>query len=134
MEYAYITADEYRSDQVIAMEKQMIQLLDFNLFSPHSCHFLGLYSRIVRLDDERVGILASFLSDLMLLSYESLHYKSSLLASACLFVAAETFKVELSPAQLEETRDHFNWFAREDFQKCAQYVRRQWIETRVRNS
>lgn len=112
----------------------MIQLLDFNLFSPQACHFLNLYKQAASFEDERVHILSSFLSDLMLLSYESLHHKSSLIASACLFVAAETFECQLSEDQLEVCREYFNWYSREEFQQCAQFVRRQWIETRVRNS
>lgn len=46
-EYAYITADEYTAEEVIEMEKKIITLLDFNLFSPNVSHFLNLYFWIV---------------------------------------------------------------------------------------
>ena len=42
-EYAYITADEYSAQEVIEMEKKMLGLLEFNLFSPTVAHFLNLY-------------------------------------------------------------------------------------------
>ena len=45
-EYAYITADEYSSEEVIDMEKKILTLLDFNYFSPTVPHFLKLYYRV----------------------------------------------------------------------------------------
>ena len=41
-EYAYITADEYTSEEVLIMEKQILTLLDFNCFSPSVHHYLKL--------------------------------------------------------------------------------------------
>lgn len=38
-EYAYITADEYTASEVVNMEKKILTLLDFNLFSPGISHF-----------------------------------------------------------------------------------------------
>lgn len=51
-EYAYITADEYTSEEVITMEKQILTLLDFNCFSPTVPHFLKLYFRVLHVSDQ----------------------------------------------------------------------------------
>lgn len=69
-EYAYITADEYTADEVIEMEKRIITLLDFNLFSPNTSHFLNLYFRMVK--DPRVQVLSHYFSDICLFEYSSL--------------------------------------------------------------
>ena len=75
-EYAYITADEYTSAEVIDMEKKILTLLDFNLFSPGVSHFSELYMRVLsyRTAEGRDQILlfSQFLNDYCLLSYEAL--------------------------------------------------------------
>jgi len=42
-EYAYITADEYTAQEVIQMEKQILNLLNFELYSPNAVSFLKMY-------------------------------------------------------------------------------------------
>jgi cyclin-A len=66
-EYAYITADEYKAVEVIAMEKDILNLLNFELYSPSSISFLKLYGSVLNLD-RRVTILSEYLADLMLLA------------------------------------------------------------------
>ena len=70
------------------MEKKMIGILDFNLFSPGSAHFLSLYLRVLKFDSPKVEKLANFLIDMLLISYETLKYPNSLLASGALYIAA----------------------------------------------
>ena len=43
-EYAYITADEYTPSEVITMEKNILNILDFELYSPTSVAFIKLYN------------------------------------------------------------------------------------------
>lgn len=42
-EYAYITADEYTAQEVISMEKQILNTLNFELYSPTAVTFLKMY-------------------------------------------------------------------------------------------
>jgi len=42
-EYAYITADEYTAQEVIQMEKHILNLLNFELYSPNAVSFLKMY-------------------------------------------------------------------------------------------
>jgi cyclin B len=51
-EYAYITADEYTSDELIQMEKKILTLLDFKLYSPTTIHFVKIFSKIMKLDPQ----------------------------------------------------------------------------------
>lgn len=43
-EYAYITADEYAPNEVIQMEKQVLNILNFELYSPTSVAFMKIYN------------------------------------------------------------------------------------------
>lgn len=45
-EYSYITADEYTPMEVIQMEKKILNILDFDLYSPTSVSFLKIYNQI----------------------------------------------------------------------------------------
>ncbi len=54
-------------------------------------HFLKIYCTLLNVPPT-VAILAMFLADLMLMNYNSLKYKQSLLASSCLFLAFVVYK------------------------------------------
>ena len=41
-EYAYITADEYTPQEVVQMEKQILNILNFDLYSPPSVSYIKL--------------------------------------------------------------------------------------------
>ena len=41
-EYAYITADEYTPHEVVQMEKQILNILNFDLYSPPSVSYIKL--------------------------------------------------------------------------------------------
>ena len=56
-EYAYITADEYNPQQLIDMEKEILNLLDFKLVSPNTMHFLKIYIALFKIP-ESVSVVA----------------------------------------------------------------------------
>lgn len=56
-EYAYITADEYNPQQLIDMEKEVLNLLDFKLISPNTMHFLKIYLALFKIP-EGVSVIA----------------------------------------------------------------------------
>jgi len=49
------------------MEKDILNLLNFELYAPSSISFLKLYGSVLNLD-RRVTILSEYLADLMLLA------------------------------------------------------------------
>ena len=57
-EYAYITADEYNPQQLIDMEKEILNLLGFNLVAPNAMHFLKIYIALFQIPDN-VAVIAS---------------------------------------------------------------------------
>lgn len=68
-EYAFITADEYTESQVVAMEKELLMTLDFEINQPTVGTFLALAFTQMAASAE-VRVIASFLGDLALLSAE----------------------------------------------------------------
>lgn len=68
------------------MEKQILNLLEFELYSPNAVSFLKIYSQVLTIE-RRVIICAEYLADMMLLAVSTHNYSPSLLASTYLLVA-----------------------------------------------
>lgn len=66
-EYSYITADEYTPAEVIDMEKNILNILNFDLYAPSAITFLKLYNQIFELSTKTM-ITSFYLADLMLLA------------------------------------------------------------------
>ena len=130
-EYAYITADEYSSEEVIDMEKKILTLLDFNCFSPTVPHFLKLYYRIIKAS-EKIRILCDYIADLTLLSTKILQFKPSLVASTILLISCEALGHEVSPSEIETCHKLFNWYNNEELSDCVRVVKRGWSD--IKNS
>lgn len=124
IEYAYITADEYTPAQVVTMEKQILNSLNFRLLSPTILYFLKRYQDLCKVNGETVSC-ALYLSDLLLLSYGTLKFKPSLLASAVLFMACccYEFPVEI-PREVTE-------FAPEEFARAIEHIKNIWLDART---
>ena len=88
-EYSYITADEYTPAEVILMEKEILNVLNFDLYVPTAISYIKLYNQILEVDKKTL-ITAFYLADLMLLPSSSALFNPSLMGSACLFIALTT--------------------------------------------
>lgn len=108
----------------------MIGFLDFNLFSPGSAHFLNLYMRVIRFENEKTFKLASFLTDMLLINYEALKFPNSLLASACLYISTFLFNDRLCDEILEECSAHFDWYTPEELGEAVSFVKSAWMDSR----
>ena len=68
------------------MEKQILNLLNFDLYAPTAIAFIKLYNQIISVERKTL-VTAFYLADLMLLPSSSAAFSPSLMGSACLFVA-----------------------------------------------
>ncbi|CDW85295.1 protein kinase domain containing protein [Stylonychia lemnae] len=132
-EYAYITADEYKAVEVIAMEKEILNLLNFELYSPTSISFLKLYGQILNLD-RRVTILSEYLADLMLLAVNQHQYESSMLAQCYIFISMQAIDIPFSDID-EDRLARFRqltrgWASLERQQQCVSFIIMSWSEGR----
>lgn len=129
-EYAYITADEYTSQEVIDMEKEILTLLDFNCFSPTVPHFLKLVDV-----SEKVRLLSNYLADLMLLTTKTLRFKPSLVANAIFFLSYGVFEKFKAPRdQIEKCKLLFGDYSFEEFADCVKTVHRCWADIKTSTS
>ena len=66
-EYAYITADEYKAEEVVLMEKEILRILNFELYAPTTIHFLKVYNRVLKLDEQSMiaAMVSHFIIDML---------------------------------------------------------------------
>jgi cyclin B len=91
-DFVYITDKAYNKEDILALEKEMLFSLDFNITVPTTYRFLEVFSRYLNVQ-ETYFMFARYLIELFLVEYKMLKYKPSLIASAVLYI---TFKVTKS--------------------------------------
>ena len=90
-EFCYITDNTYTRDQVLAMERQVLDTLSFELTTPTTKSFLRRFLRAAEAD-HKAEFLACFLAELSLLDYAFLRFMPSTVAASCVFVSLWTLR------------------------------------------
>ncbi|XP_076843554.1 G2/mitotic-specific cyclin-B3 isoform X2 [Brachyhypopomus gauderio] len=88
-DFLYVCDDAYKRSQLIAMEMNIMQGLNFDLNIPIAYRFLRRYAKCVRAGMDTLT-LARFVCELSLMDMCFVPVRSSLLASACLLIALVT--------------------------------------------
>lgn len=87
-DFVYITDKAYNRQQILAMEKLMLNTLHFNLTLPTPYNFLARFLKAANSHfDKEVSLMASYVVELALVDYPMLKYTYSLLSAAALYVA-----------------------------------------------
>lgn len=81
-----ISDKAYTRNDVLEMEKIMLNTLQFNMSLPTQYPFLKRFLKAAQ-SDKKLEILASFLMELALVDYEMLRYPPSLLAASAVYTA-----------------------------------------------
>ncbi|CAG9322616.1 unnamed protein product [Blepharisma stoltei] len=126
IEYAYITADEFTAAQVVEMEKEILKRIKFRVLAPTTLFFIKAYQAELNLDLSTYKI-ALFLSDLMLLSYESLKYKYSLLAAGIIYISCAFTQGFPAP----QNADFFTNFPSSDFSSVIEFIKSFWLDAKT---
>ncbi|XP_018568307.1 G2/mitotic-specific cyclin-B-like [Anoplophora glabripennis] len=96
-DYVYICDEIFSKRQIVQMERDILEKLDFNLGRPISLHFLRRYNKIaqVRSDHHALG---KYLLELALLEYDMSHIRPSIQAAAacCLSIGILNEIMDLS--------------------------------------
>ncbi|XP_061218252.1 G2/mitotic-specific cyclin-B1 [Neopsephotus bourkii] len=81
--FAYITDNTYTTSQIIQMEVQILQALDFHLSCPLASQFLTMALEVAKVNT-RQRVLAEYLMELTILDYDMVHFPPSKTAAAAL--------------------------------------------------
>ncbi|XP_052892117.1 G2/mitotic-specific cyclin-B-like isoform X1 [Anopheles moucheti] len=89
-DFVFITDDTYQKYQILEMEKEIVNALDFNLGKPLPTHFLRRFSKAAKASDVN-HVLAKYLIELASVDYSTAHYKPSEIAAAALYISLYLF-------------------------------------------
>jgi cyclin B len=92
-DFLYVTDQACTRDQLIMMELDLLQVLQFSLTVPTAWRFLERFCRLVEADACSAS-LAQYLCELALVDYHMVKHKPSLQAAAALFLALKILKIE----------------------------------------
>lgn len=94
-------------ERLIEKEREILQIMDYNLLIPLPCNFLARCNIILE-DDPSRKLLSSFLVEAAIVSYEMCHLLPSLIAAAacCLSIAIMKQTSDLSSIWTQQLIDH----------------------------
>ncbi|KAJ7542923.1 hypothetical protein O6H91_09G017500 [Diphasiastrum complanatum] len=90
-DFVFISDNAYSRDQVLGMEKKMLNTLRFNLTVPTPYVFIVRFLKAAA-SDHQMNMLAFFLVELCLTEYMMVKFSPSLLAAAAVYTAQCTLK------------------------------------------
>ena len=85
-DFVYITDNAYTKEEILDMERKMLQRLDFNIQITSSFRFLERYCKIASVDS-LIFNLSRYLIELSLLSCKMLRFSNSNLAASALYLS-----------------------------------------------
>jgi len=119
-DFIYITDSAYSKEQILEMEIQILQKLQFYLTCPTSLRFLERYCKLaVSTFDQKLFFLAKYMLELCLIEVQMNRWSPSLLACSALYIAKKILHLEQpwSPFMTEQTTH-----VEKEVHKCARDI------------
>ncbi|KAF5786892.1 putative cyclin [Helianthus annuus] len=107
-DYCYITDNTYTKEEVVQMEKDLLNFLELELSNPTPKTFVRIFIRAAQGDimpsNSAFEFLSWFLVELSLLDYSCLRFLPSMVAASAVFIANFTIQPEKHPWGLKMQR------------------------------
>jgi cyclin A len=114
-EFCYITDNTYARDELLSMERKVLDALNFELTQPSIKTFLRRCI-IAAESDAKVEFLANYLSELALQEYSFLRFSQSMIAAAAVSLSLLT----LGKAGWSSTLWHYTKLSENDLRRCVE--------------
>ena len=118
-DFVYISDKAYTREQILGMEKQMLNTLGFHLTVPTPYQFMSRFFKAANAD-KQFQLLASFVVESSLPDYSMLKYPGSLLAASAVYVAMKT----LGKGEWNDVMEAHTRYTEEDIRPCANAMAR----------
>lgn len=123
-EFCYITDNTYNRDEVLEMERRVLNHLHFELTGPTTKSFLRRFVRAAQAGQKsptlQLEFLGNYLAELTLLEYSFLHFLPSMVAAAAVFVAKVTLSPSCRPWNL--TLQHYSGYKPSELKECIKAI------------
>lgn len=90
-DFVYISDKAYNRDQILGMEKLMLNTLKFTLTVPTAFHFMSRYLKAAGAD-KQMELMSAFLVELSLSDYSLVKYPASQIAAAAVYAGMKTLR------------------------------------------
>lgn len=90
-DFIYITDNAYKREQILALECDMLRVLEFNITVPSMYRFLERYSKLADSDD-LIFNYSKYLIELTLLEIQMMKWSPSHIACSSIYVANKIMK------------------------------------------
>lgn len=125
-DFVFITDKAYTRQEVISMELEILNTLEYNLTMPSANRFVEMYHHFIGYN-QLVLFFSLYLLDLSIVEYKMLKYKGSLLAASVLYVASKLLhkenivyndSIDIDSTKLYELSE----YSEEEIKECAKEV------------
>ena len=113
-DFCYITDNTYEREELIQMERRILDVLDFELSVPTTWMFLMRFLRVAEADGE-VDCLGMYLAELSLLEYSLLQYLPSQIAASAVMLALHN----AGKPHWSTTLEHYTGYTPISLRECA---------------
>lgn len=117
-DFVYVSDKAFNREQILKMERSILNTLGFKLTIPTPYFFLQRYLQVIKADQD-LSFLSQYLSELAIIDYFMLKYPGSLIAAAALFTANKCMlKIDCWSNSLETHTQ----YSVADLQSCSQIL------------
>lgn len=114
-DFVYITDNAYTKEEILVMERKMLQTLDFNIQITSSFRFLERYCKVAKVES-LIFNLSRYLIELSLLNCKSLRFSNSNIAASALYLS---LKMTRHPNPWTELMVHHTQYTEQAVRPCA---------------
>nr|QZZ92780.1 cyclin A 2;2 [Larix kaempferi] len=119
-EFCYITDNTYKKEEVLDMEVNVLNRLQYDLTTPTTKTFLRRFIRAAqascKVSSLHLEFMGNYLAELTLVEYDFLKYLPSQIAAAAVFVARMTLDPKVHP--WNSTLQHYTGYKVSDMRDC----------------
>ena len=92
-DFLVVSENLFKKDDVLTMEREILETLAFKVTAPSAYRFLQRYRRLsVALNDDEIFFYAQYLQEIALLDASLLKFRPSQLAAAAMIISAKQLK------------------------------------------
>jgi cyclin B len=116
-DFVFISDKAYTRQQLLQMERVMLNTLKYRLTVPTHYHFLLRYLKAAKAD-KKCEHYAFFLTELALVNYKCIKYPTSLIATASIYAALRTLNKNSWPRALQQ----HSGYLESEVRDCAAFL------------
>ena len=92
-EFIRITNNTYKKSEFLEMEKEILKVLEFEIFFPSSIQFYQIISKIFNFDEEQ-DYFGKYFLESSLIDYDMISFSPSIIAISCAYIVMKYFKIK----------------------------------------